>query len=1502
MVLRAANAAAYPAETADPLNVDVFWAYADEPQNRRYAGTYPPNSKVKIPLATDLDRDVVVTTNSRSGVGVQQKNDAADAPSSTLQSEREQRKPVIGLINNTTNLQANIGVSFYPRHMRARRIKVASDAGFTSIIATYYEDVDKSAAETPRLPEVFRLIRAVPGSGTATYYVKVAHSSFSTALRTEATQQLKLEALRWGPDSDPLTVTFADSNGAGGSTGTFNPFIATIDGYGGAPNTFLLTIPLTGETSGITGTDGGFSDHLGVWTGTGVLNYNFGLAVHRALNVVRANGFKNTVSAINVKTNENYFASGSAYTTTGSINSGQNTLTMPNNGHDFRIGQGISVAGAGVAGATLYTTIQAISNDLLTITLNANASTTVSGAAVAHDDQVAIQNAINDAASAGYRTLFLPSGTYRVRGLSLVGEVCLVGENKKTTILASPYNAPIVTIAKDPVTYQGPMLSQVTIRGDVAAGSAQIGLVCDDVEYVFMVTVMQVRIENCGGIGLFVGKTFSSHWQNVYIDNCAGYPLVYDARNMPKNIFDNVYVGLLRDTAKVGFRIKAGEFFARNCNGVNSLNDDSVFAVVGRKNGVDGDTTDEGAQAVWEHCNFETLTKSHVIHYKNASSQFRGICTFAAQAYLLMDTGGISAGATTLTLNHTLGLPSSGKGQMGTETLSWSGKTATQLTGLTRGIDGTTAVSHAQFDILNNKQFKPIVYEVDDVTNYPQLVARGYIEDSCSFADGPETNYANNQAIHANALPPLQTMGKGATVNPGNASAALATWWNSTTSKIEVLPRADGMMKRVTITGTTVFSNPGLRLIEINNTSGAAMDLTLPPAIWYKTQEFIIVKDVAGNAKTYPITVYGGGGAQVEGSSFIMNENKQACIFFPNEADTVNGSWRLAATYPIPGSVKKTGAGHTDFIPIFTADDVITGGPLYRINGNTIVSKDAIIAETDNAKDIGGDGFNRFRDIHAARKFKGPAFVTPGANGMYGGSADPEGNQTAEPGSIYLRTNGNLYKKTNGSGNTGWTLISTGVGVSGSGLATFFTQFTNDSTIEAAPMYESGGSIISQEFILPETNNSKDLGSAALKWRSGYFGTKVQTVTYEFTNGVTIITGTGSPEGVVSAFAGSLYLDDGGALYRKSSGSGNTGWTLISNAGLANTALSNLSGVAINAALIANTNNAYDLGSAALKWRTGYFGTKIQTVVFEFTNGLTLTTGSGNPEGVVSAFLGSLYLDDSGGILYRKASGFGNTGWSAVGGANTALSNLAGVAINASLIANANNTLDLGSTGTRWRTGYFGTSLVTPLLALESRTDPGSPANGDAWTSSDRNAVSVRIAGQTEDVVTSMWRNSAAFSFDTTTTETSMLSDTGVGTKTLAANRLKVGNQVRVKLAGTYGTKATSPGNFTILLKNGATTMATISAFGLPANVVDQNWWIEAAGTVTATGASGNILWTINFYYNDGTGTLKGRPYTVNSAIIDTTASKLIDVTGQFSVSDANNFWETVTASIELVA
>lgn len=58
--------------------------------------------------------------------------------------------------------------------------------------------------------------------------------------------------------------------------------------------------------------------------------------------------------------------------------------------------------------------------------------------------------------------------------------------------------------------------------------------------------------------------------------------------------------------------------------------------------------------------------------------------------------GGITAGATTIPIDTAVGggLPSSGFGYVDSEQISWTGK-STSLTGVTRGINGTTAATHA---------------------------------------------------------------------------------------------------------------------------------------------------------------------------------------------------------------------------------------------------------------------------------------------------------------------------------------------------------------------------------------------------------------------------------------------------------------------------------------------------------------------------------------------------------------------------------------------------------------------------------------------------------------------------------------------------------------------------------------------------------------------------------------------------------------------------------------
>jgi hypothetical protein len=199
-------------------------------------------------------------------------------------------------------------------------------------------------------------------------------------------------------------------------------------------------------------------------------------------------------------------------------------------------------------------------------------------------DQSCFQSAINAAASSGGKTVYVPTGTYNVSGISIPGGVTVVGDGRNRSIVKSGTNATIVSLVEGTGSYQffGPTVRAIGVTGSVTAGSSQIGLLVTDDLYFFNVSVDSVDVQNTGGIGVSIGNAYSSTFSDIYVDNTAGYPLDYDAVNMPQNIFDKIYVGSLRATAPVAFRIKGGEFSCRACNGVNNVIAGSAWAVVGK--------------------------------------------------------------------------------------------------------------------------------------------------------------------------------------------------------------------------------------------------------------------------------------------------------------------------------------------------------------------------------------------------------------------------------------------------------------------------------------------------------------------------------------------------------------------------------------------------------------------------------------------------------------------------------------------------------------------------------------------------------------------------------------------------------------------------------------------------------------------------------------------------------------------------------------------------------
>lgn len=124
---------------------------------------------------------------------------------------------------------------------------------------------------------------------------------------------------------------------------------------------------------------------------------------------------ESVVSALGIINVKDYGASGSANTYTGTIASGSRTLTLTTSSHDFVAGQGISIPGAGVAGATLVTTVSSVSG--ATITVATAASTTATSVSVSHDDTAAILAAKAYAVSILPSKLYFPKGTYNFTSL-----------------------------------------------------------------------------------------------------------------------------------------------------------------------------------------------------------------------------------------------------------------------------------------------------------------------------------------------------------------------------------------------------------------------------------------------------------------------------------------------------------------------------------------------------------------------------------------------------------------------------------------------------------------------------------------------------------------------------------------------------------------------------------------------------------------------------------------------------------------------------------------------------------------------------------------------------------------------------------------------------------------------------------------------------------------------------------------------------------------------------
>jgi hypothetical protein len=203
----------YPTPVVLPVAADVFVHFADEPPSAaRYVRTVGPGEEVRVPYNPVADKPLVVRAVARGPDGTPDVNRLEHASAATFLFNREDIAPTVVQIGASTTTTVDLSITGFTRFAVARRVRVWSDAGLTTLIATI--TVDKTQGQP--LADVFRLNRAgLETSDPLTRYVKVSHSSAGVNGP-------------WGPESAALAITFAGDGGGGSSGGgTHYPY----DGY-----------------------------------------------------------------------------------------------------------------------------------------------------------------------------------------------------------------------------------------------------------------------------------------------------------------------------------------------------------------------------------------------------------------------------------------------------------------------------------------------------------------------------------------------------------------------------------------------------------------------------------------------------------------------------------------------------------------------------------------------------------------------------------------------------------------------------------------------------------------------------------------------------------------------------------------------------------------------------------------------------------------------------------------------------------------------------------------------------------------------------------------------------------------------------------------------------------------------------------------------------------------------------------------------------------------------
>jgi len=327
-----------------------------------------------------------------------------------------------------------------------------------------------------------------------------------------------------------------------------------------------------------------------------------------------------------------------------------------------------------------------------------------------------------------------------------------------------------------------------------------------------------------------------------------------------------------------------------------------------------------------------------------------------------------------------------------------------------------------------------------------------------------------------------------------------------------------------------------------------------------------------------------------------------------------------------------------------------------------------------------------------------------------------------------------------------------------------------------------------------------------------------------------------------------------------------------------------------NSITVASNVNTFVVAGSTNLFRVDTSATSRVVIGTSDTTGTLLVldekTGSGDPTGTI----GAMYYNSNAG----KFRCYQVSAWVDCVGANYALSNLTTTSINQSLIAGTTNSIDLGTSSTTWKTGFFGTALATPAVrpladgatALQIQNAAGSATylNIDTVASavelgSTSLAGKLAISDGSSNYVTlsvNALANDYTISIPTiTANDTMCLSvNANCATDLQTAYNISTGTTTpEIKVNGTKGGITIQDADTTIAGTLFSVTQSNVSNLGVALFSVDSTGAVSLGLAGTTTTLAGNVSATGTFSSTGATALFKPSSAVANAFQIQNSSS-----------------------------